>query len=460
MKEINRRDFLKKIGAGAAVVSAASITGCTSADNNSAAQAGDGKMTYRTNPRTKEQVSILGYGCMRWPMIGQDRERGITGVVDQEAVNSLVDYALEHGVNYFDMAPVYLNGLCEEATGVALSRHPRNSYFVATKLSTHRKELWTLDVAKEMYANSMKKIGVDYIDYYLLHSTGGEGSIENVRARFFDNGVMDFLLAEREAGRIRNLGFSFHGSQEIFDYMLSLHDEIHWDFVQIQMNYVDWNHAQEQNKRNVDASYLYGELEKRGIPVVIMEPLLGGRLSKLSDNLLAKLNGRDPDRSAASWAFRFAGSFDNVLTVLSGMTYMEHLQDNLKSYSSLVPLKDEDKAFLEDVALLMLRHPQLPCNYCQYCMPCPYGLDIPGIFKNYNACLAEDALPTSSGDPDYRRNRRRFLKTYNQVEQERQAEHCIGCRQCIEHCPQNIDIPKQMARIEKYVDNLRFKKEF
>ena len=140
--------------------------------------------------------------------------------------------------------------------------------------------------------------------------------------------MLDFLLKEREAGRIRNLGFSYHGDIEVFDYLLSRHDELKWDFVQIQLNYVDWRHAKEVNTRNTDAEYLYAELVKRNIPAVIMEPLLGGRLSRLNDHLMARLKQRRPQESVASWAFRFAGTFPDVLTVLSGMTYMEHLQDN------------------------------------------------------------------------------------------------------------------------------------
>ena len=180
------------------------------------------------------------------------------------------------------------------------------------------------------------------------------------------------------------MGWSFHGSVEVFDYLLSL--DVKWDFVQIQMNYVDWRHA---SGRNVNAEYLYGELAKRGIPAVIMEPLLGGRLSKLNDHLVARLKQRRPENSVASWAFRFAGTYPNVLCVLSGMTYMEHLQDNLRTYSPLEPLNEEEKEFLEETAQLMLKFPTIPCNDCKYCMPCPYGLDIPAILVHYNKCVNE-----------------------------------------------------------------------
>ena len=243
----------------------------------------------------------------------------------------------------------------------------------------------------------------------------------------------------------RNLGFSYHGDIEVYDYLLSRHDEFKWDFVQIQLNYVDWKHAKETNTRNTDAEYLYGELAKRGIPAIIMEPLLGGRLSKLNDNLVARLKQRRPESSVASWAFRFAGSFPDILTVLSGMTYMEHLQDNLRTYSPLEPLTDEEKEFLEETAQLMLKYPTIPCNDCKYCMPCPYGLDIPAVLLHYNRCVNEGNVARSGQDENYAKARRAFLVGYDRsVPKLRQASHCIGCNQCVAHCPQNIDIPKEL----------------
>ncbi|MCD8312673.1 MAG: aldo/keto reductase [Bacteroidales bacterium] len=460
---MNRRDFLKTMGIGAAAVSAASLTSCAGNKAGNAAQSAENSaetsaenMTYRTNPTTGDKVSLLGYGCMRWPMksVGGRQE------FDQETINDLVDYAIAHGVNYFDTAPVYGRGQSETVTGIALQNHPRNSYYIATKLSNHDSSLWSREASMNMYRNSFKALQTDYIDYYLLHSVGG-GGIPTLEGRYLDNGMLEFLLKEREAGRIRNLGFSFHGDVEVFDWMLEHHDHYHWDFVQIQMNYVDWRHAQEVNPRNVDAEYLYGELDKRGIPAVIMEPLLGGRLSKVHDHIAAKLQQREPESSVASWAFRFCGSYPGVLTVLSGMTYMEHLLDNLKTYSPLKPLTDDEFAFLEETARLLLRYPTIPCNNCDYCMPCPYGIDIPGIFTHFNKCINEGYMPSSSQDPFYRKERRAFLVGYDRsVPKLRQADHCIGCRQCNPKCPQNINIPQQMQRVNDFVEDLKQGKEF
>ena len=371
-------------------------------------------------------------------------------------VNRLVDTAIAHGVNYFDTSPAYCKGHSEHATGIALARHPRESFFIATKLSNFAPETWPREKSIAMYRNSLKELQTDYIDYMLLHAIGmGEG-MEEYENRYVRNGMLDFLMKEREAGRIRNLGFSYHGDIKVFDYLLSRHDEYKWDFVQIQLNYVDWKHAKEVNPRNTDAEYLYNELASRGIPAIIMEPLLGGRLSNVPDHIVSRLKQREPERSVASWAFRYAGTHPGVLTVLSGMTYMEHLADNLASFCPLKPLTEDELGFLYDTADLMMQCPTVPCNDCKYCMPCPYGLDIPGVLLHYNKCVNEGNVPRSSQDPGYARERRAFLIGYDRsVPRLRQASHCIGCGQCAPHCPQSIDIPAELHRIDNFVEQLK-----
>ena len=454
---IDRRELIKRLGAGS-LLTAAAFTGCKSnslkMDSSAMGEVPTDKMTYRTNHNTGDKVSILGYGCMRWPTIEGGSARDQRSKIDQESVNELVDYAIAHGVNYFDTSPVYCQGMSEEATGIALSRHPRNTYFIATKMSNFSNYTYENSVA--MYENSLKKLQVDYFDYYLLHNIGA--NLDSFNKRFIDNGILDFLVEERKKGKIRNLGWSFHGSKEVFDHILSLHEKVHWDFIQIQMNYSDWRSARGMN---VDAEYLYAELEKRNIPVVIMEPLLGGRLSNVPNHISARLKQQEPERSVASWAFRFVGSYPMVLTALSGMTYMEHLEDNIRTYAPLEELNDEQKEFLFETAELMLQYPTVPCNDCKYCMPCPYGLDIPGILLHYNKCVNEGNLSKSSRDENYRKARRAFLVGYDRaVEKERQADHCVGCKQCNPHCPQRIDIPREIRRIDKYIEDLRQGKEF
>ena len=454
-KNINRRNFLKVVG-GTALASAAVLPGCKNrqeAAHTATTEVPTDQMTYRTNPKTQDRVSLLGYGMMRLPSIPSPD--GTSSTIDQEAVNELVDYAIAHGVNYFDTSPVYMQGGSEKATGIALKRYPRDKYFVATKLSNFSN--YTRENSITMYRKSFENLQVDTIDYYLLHSIGN-GGIETFRARYIENGMLDYLVEERKAGRIRNLGFSFHGTQAVFDEVLAMHETVHWDFVQIQLNYVDWRHA---SGNNVNAEYLYAELEKRHIPAIIMEPLLGGRLSNVPDHIAATLKQQAPESSVASWAFRFAGSHADVLTVLSGMTYMEHLQDNLRTYSPLDTLTEADLEFLEETAQLMLRYPTIPCNDCKYCMPCPYGLDIPAILLHYNKCINEGNVPASSQDENYRKARCAFLIGYDRsVPKLRQANHCIGCGQCVSHCPQSINIPKELHRIDRFVEELKQGKEF
>jgi predicted aldo/keto reductase-like oxidoreductase len=364
-------------------------------------------------------------------------------------------------VNYFDTSPAYLKGESERATGIALKRHPRDKYFIATKLSNFAPQTWSREETLKMYEKSFTEMQTDYIDYLLLHGVGMGDGLNDFNARYIDNGVLDYMLEERSRGRIRNLGFSYHGDVAVFDWLLEHHDKYKWDFVQIQMNYLDWKHAKEINPRNTDAEYLYGELQKRGIPVVIMEPLLGGRLAKVPDNIAERLKSREPQRSIASWAFRFAGSHPDVLTVLSGMTYMEHLQDNLRSFCPLQELTDDDMKFLNDTAELMMNYPTVACNDCKYCMPCPYGLDIPAIFVHYNKCVNEGNVTLEGeSDSEYRRARRAFLIGYDRsVPKLRQAAHCIGCGQCVPHCPQGIHIPDELHRIDRYVESLLSKSE-
>ena len=468
-KSLSRRNFLKYLAGTTAAVPAASLLAACKRAAVPSASADGPSMTFRTNPNTGDRVSLLGYGMMRLPMLPEDSEEDPqTGRFDQEMINRQVDYALKHGVNYFDTSPVYCRGLSERCTGIALKRHPRNSYFIATKLSNFDNKLWSLEASQQMFENSLKELQTDYIDYLLLHSTGGGGrdpetgeglsGLDVCQRRFIDNGLTDWLVEQKAAGRIRNLGFSWHGDYRAFELLMRLHDEgrFHWDFVQIELNYLDWFYANEINGSNVDAVTLYGELEKRGIPAVIMEPLLGGRLANVNDDIAAELKQRDPEATVASWAFRFAGTPEGVLTVLSGMTYMEHLEENVRTYSSLKPITEEEHDFLMHIAEEIFGLQEIPCTACQYCMPCPYGLDIPGIFSHYNRCIREGNTPQSSGSPSYRRQRRAFLVGYDRsVPRLRQADHCIGCGQCTSHCPQQIRIPRELHRIGDYVEKLR-----
>lgn len=456
-KAINRRNFFKVLGAGS-VATTAAMYGCKpdntlSAGGGSAGDVPTDKMIYRVNPHTGDKVSLLGYGCMRWPLRTNNKGED---EVDQDTVNELVDYAIAHGVNYFDTAPVYVRGWSETATGIALKRHPRDKFFIATKMSNHRADASrTYESGVAMYHKSMRDLQVDYLDYYLLHGVG-LGGMADLRKRFFENGLLEFLMQERKAGRIRNLGFSYHGEIEVFDYLLAM--DYQWDFVQIQLNYIDWQHA---SGWNTNAEYLLGELEKKNVPAVVMEPLLGGRLSRLSTEAFSLLKKVRPEDSAATWAFRYAGTPGSVLTVLSGMVYMEHLQENIRTYSPLDPIDKEEYELLDSVTEIMLNDDYIQCTECQYCMPCPYGLDIPKVFGHYNRIISAGKMLKSSKDENYKKARQAFLVGYDRrVPRLRQANHCIGCDICKPHCPQTIDIPKEMRRINLYAEQLKQKTDF
>lgn len=463
-KEIDRRNFLKVLG-GSTVAASALLTACKDINNKGKTSVDlepqKGKMTYRTNPKTGDKVSILGYGMMRLPVEGGGTERDHPDAdIDQEMVNRQIDYALEHGLNYIDTSPAYCKGRSERATGIALHRHDRSEYFIATKLSNFSPATWSREASIEMFENSLRELQVDYVDYLLLHGIGiGIDGMAEFYHRYIDNGVLDWLVEQREKGRIRDLGFSYHGDINVFDLALQWHDEgrYHWDFAQIEMNYLDWNYADEINSRNTDAVYLYGELHKRNIPATIMEPLLGGRLANVPDNIVAKMKQREPENSVASWAFRFAGTPEGVLTVLSGMTYMENLRENLCTFSPLHPISEEEKAFLMEIADDIYNLKTIPCNECNYCMPCPYGINIPAVFSHYNKCIKEGNMPNKGNQhPDYRRARRAFLVGYDRdVPRLRQSNHCIGCGQCVSHCPQRIEIPAEMRRIDRFVEQLK-----
>ena len=419
-----------------------------------AADAPTPAMTMRTG-RHGERVSLLGYGAMRLPTVdggnaagrvGKPVEGASSAAIDQAAVNEHVDYALAHGVNYFDTSPAYCMGASERVMGVALSRHPRGSYYIATKLSNFSPSQYSFEASRQLFEDSLKYLQTDYIDFYLLHAVGN-GGFDTFKKRYVDNGIIPWLVEQKAKGRIRNLGWSFHGDVKAVEWLLARHDsgEYQWDFAQIQMNYVDWRHAKEVNTRNVDAEYLYHELESRGIPIVVMEPLLGGRLARHNDALMEEFARLDPAASQASWAFRFCGTYPGVMTMLSGMTYKENLVDNIATLSPLKPLSAEELVALERAAQAYLGTGAIPCNSCDYCMPCPYGLDIPGAFNFMNRVRS-----ARMNDP--KEIRREYARAI--PDPRRRADRCIGCGRCEAHCPQSIRIPRELDAVAAFMEGL------
>ena len=435
-----RRDFLKRLGLGVGTAVAMTMMEPLQMFAQEKEEKGgvQNRMTYRVQHGSGEQISLLGFGMMRLPN-------------DQEEVNRLVDYAIAHGVNYFDTAPMYMGGQSEVLTGNALSRHPRDKYYVATKMSNQNQRLWSFKDSKRLYEQSFERLKVDYIDYYLLHSIGG-GGMDTLKGRFLDNGLLEFLMKEREAGRIKHLGFSYHGDVRPFDYLLDHNEQYHWDFCQIQMNFLDWRHASLKQGRRVDADaeYLYNKCEKTGVQCVIMEPLRGGAFGRMAKELNDQLTAVRPNDSAARWAFRWVGSYPNILTTLSGMNRMEHLKENVETFSPLETCTEAENRLLAEIADQMAGFPTIPCTTCAYCMPCPYGVDIPANFAYYNDAVHAHILPLpDKQDADYMAKKQQFTLGLRKVLPgvEKWARSCQDCEECLPKCPQQIRIPNQMARI-------------
>jgi hypothetical protein len=447
--DMNRRQFLRKLGLGAGSALAmmamdplSALAGNREKPGTLKYHADENKMTYRVQHGSGEKISLLGFGMMRLPD-------------DQQQVDELVDYAIAHGVNYFDTAPMYMGGRSEVLTGNTLSRFPRETYHVATKMSNQNRRLWSYDDSKRMYEQSLERLKVDYIDYYLLHSIGG--GMESLKGRFLDNGILDFLLKEREAGRIKHLGFSYHGDVRDFDWLLDHQDEYHWDFVQIQMNFLDWRHASIRQgwRHDADAEYLYDKLEKKGVQAVIMEPLRGGAFGRMAQELTDQLKAVRPNDSTARWAFRWVGSYPNILTTLSGMNRMDHLMDNVETFSPLEVCSEAENKLLAEIADQMAGFPTIPCTTCEYCMPCPYGVNIPGNFAYYNEAVNTHILPLPDKTAaDYMSRKEQFADGLRKAlpDVAKWANQCTDCEACLPKCPQQIRIPNQMARI---VETLR-----
>ena len=399
-------------------------------------------------------ISLLGYGAMRMPTVDGGHANGWapdgyskTGI-DQELLERQIKYLLEHGVTYFDTSPAYCRGESEVRLGRALARsgYKRSDYIIATKLSNFNPRQYPLEECKKMFAKSIEYLQTDYIDNYLLHSIGNDG-FKTFSKRYLENGALDWCVELRKEGKIRNLGFSYHGDPKAFEWCLDNHDKYKWDFCQIQMNYVDWTHAKQTNPRNLDAEYLYRRLTELKIPVVIMEPLLGGRLARFNKAIARNLKPLAPEDSQARWAFRFVGSFPNVMTALSGMTKMSDMEENVETFSPLKPLNEAEFAALARAADDYIASGPVPCNNCQYCMPCPYGLDIPAILLYRNEALAKDE---DKSGPE-------ILAGYEKAVPDplRRADRCTGCGKCVSHCPQQIKIPQEIAAMDAVIENLK-----
>ena len=356
-----------------------------------------------------KKLSALGFGTMRLPKLED-------GTIDEQAVAEQVRYAIDHGVNYFDTAYFYHSGESESVMGRVLKEYPRDSYYLASKYPGHQVDPKVTNPA-EIFEDQLRKCQVEYFDFYLLHNVN-EMSVE----AYLDPkwGIVKYLKEQKRLGRIRHLGFSTHAAMPCLKRFLEVWGE-DMEFCQIQLNWLDWTLQ--------DAKGKYELLTERGIPVWTMESIRGGRLAKLSEDQEAALKCRRPNESAASWGFRYLQSLPNVKMILSGMTRMEDLKDNIRTFSAGEPLRSEEIALLMEMAEQM--KDSLPCTACRYCCDgCPQGLDIPMLLEAYNE-LRFALSPVVRGRLDL-------------LPAEQRPEACIGCGKCMKICPQNIDIPAAM----------------
>ena len=364
------------------------------------------------------KLSALGMGAMRLPVIDGDDSR-----IDEAAAEQMVAYAMESGINYYDTAWGYHNGQSELVLGRLLQKYPRESYFLASKFPGY--DLANMDKVEEIFEKQLEKCGVDYFDFYLFHNVCEMNIDAYLNPKY---GIFAYLMKQKQAGRIRHLGFSAHGSYGVMKRFLHAYGA-DMEFGQIQLNYLDWKFQDAQAKVEL--------LRQFGIPVWVMEPLRGGRLVTLSKEDTEKLHNLRPEEPVPAWAFRFLQSIPSVTMVLSGMSNLEQMQENIRTFEEEKPLNPQEMKALLCIADTMVRKNILPCTACHYCVShCPQGLDIPSLLALYN-----EHHFTEGG----------FIApmALSAIAQNKWPSACIACRSCEAVCPQQIEISAAMASFAK-----------
>ena len=363
-----------------------------------------------------ERISRLAFGAMRLPLLED-------GSIDQDQVNEMTRLAMESGVNYYDTAYPYHNGMSEIAIGKALSAYPRDSYYLVTKFPGH--QFMKKYDCEGIFEEQLSKCGTDYFDFYLFHNVC-ENSLPTYQNEEY--GIIDYFVRQKELGRIRHLGFSTHARAENLEAILDfLGDRI--EFCQIQLNYLDWTLQDARDKIEL--------LGRRGIPVMVMEPVRGGKLADPGEKNTERLKALRPDESAASWAFRWLMEIPEVTTILSGMSNIEQMKDNIRTFTGGKPLSREEWDMMLEIAEGMKNG--VPCTACRYCCEgCPAGLDIPMLLKGYNDMKFAGGFTVSM--------------QMDSTPKEQWPDSCLGCGACAAVCPQQIEIPDVLS---EYAEMLR-----
>ena len=452
---ISRRQAIKYIGGG--ILGIAGLTYGLKRSDLLAFLQRDAETAEKTEPlpvdkrvykTTGDKLSLLGFGAMRFPT-----SKYVPQKIDEELAEKMIDYAYRRGVNYFDTAYIYHGGTSEVFLGKALKKYPRDSFYLADKMPTFKVQ--NLDDAKRIFDEQLRRCQVDYFDNYLLHALSKKEDFTRV---YLDNGVLNYLRAEKASGRIKQLGFSFHGDVPFFKYLV---DNYTWDFAMIQLNYLDWDEPDEilpSDERAKISGSMYRLLAAKNIPCFVMEPVKGGQLASLTPPAVKILKEAEPNRSTASWAMRYAATLPNVVTVLSGMSDLNQVVDNINTMTDFKPLTQADYKVLANAKAAFQKNQKLACTDCKYCMPCPYGVNIAGIFQVYNKCAVGLGIPDPEApDPKkYQRQKSAFLTLYkNSIEKRARADRCINCGKCLSLCPQNIPISTKMREIDSLVSDLK-----